>query len=305
MSIELITIHGRTGIVQYMDATWQPVAKDKATLASVTFDDGGHAFYTIDASPLRAASRDDTAIHHAADAHFSKFLVAAKYILAAGRAAVNKTALRRATTAQQAAAAMRGVAAAVHAAVLDVMPQTVQTALADGGHAGIEILKSVKQRAAGDLRSLAKPLRMRFDPNNPNAAAWAAEHAGELAKNLSESTTQAIQDAVEASFGEDGNLETAYEDILSAIGDEDRADLIARSESMIAASEGQRQSWDQAVDSGLLTGDEKRVWIATSDACDECMNLDGEETDLNGEYSGDGGDGPPLHPRCRCSEGIV
>src|SRR5204863_36491 len=95
--------------------------------------------------------------------------------------------------------------------------------------------------------------------------------------------------------------------ILDAIGDEARATLIARTETMIAANAGQRLGWDQAVDEGLLTGREKRQWIATDDGelCDECDALDGKTTTLDGEYPDPGGDGPPLHPNCRCTEGIV
>lgn len=73
---------------------------------------------------------------------------------------------------------------------------------------------------------------------------------------------------------------------------------------MAAANEGQRQAWDQAVDDGLLTGDERREWIATEDACPECEALDGALADLDGEYPDEGGGGPPLHPNCRCTEGI-
>jgi hypothetical protein len=47
------------------------------------------------------------------------------------------------------------------------------------------------------------------------------------------------------------------------------------------------------------------VWIAAGDPCPECEVLDGEEVDLGEDYPGDGGDGPPLHPNCRCTEGVV
>lgn len=151
---------------------------------------------------------------------------------------------------------------------------------------------------------LTSPFKMSFDASNTRAAAWARDHAAELATGVSDTTEQIIRDAI-ARTQDEGDLSEQYDEILAAIGDEDRASLIARTESMTAANEGNRQGWDQAVDAGLLTGDEQRVWIATSDACPECDALDEEETGLDGSYPGDGEDGPPLHPNCRCTEGLV
>ena len=37
--------------------------------------------------------------------------------------------------------------------------------------------------------------------------------------------------------------------------------------------------------------------------CDDCDELDGTTAPINGSYAG-GADGPPLHPNCRCTEGI-
>lgn len=155
------------------------------------------------------------------------------------------------------------------------------------------------------MRVAADFTDMKFDAKDPIAAAWAREHAAELAKDLSDTTEQAIKDAVARSF-EDPDYDRAdlEDDILDAVGDDDRAELIARTETMRAANEGQRQSWDQAVDKGLLEGDEKREWIVAEDACPECDVLDGQLADLDGQYPDDGGDGPPLHPNCRCTEGI-
>lgn len=152
------------------------------------------------------------------------------------------------------------------------------------------------------IRALAS-LTMKFDVKNVAAAKWAREHAAELIDGIATTTEQAIKDAV-ARAQEAGDLSGQYDDILAAVGDETRANLIARTEAMTAANEGQRQAWDQAVDEGLLTGDEQAEWIATSDACPECEALDGELRPLDGEYPNDGGDGPPLHPNCRCTEGI-
>jgi hypothetical protein len=149
---------------------------------------------------------------------------------------------------------------------------------------------------------IAANFDLTFNASDPVAAKWAREHAAELATSLSDTTRQAIKDAVarQQETGED-----SYDDILDAVGDETRAELIARTESMRAANEGQREAWDQAVEAGLLPDDARKVWIAAGDPCPECEVLDGEEVDLGEDYPGDGGDGPPLHPNCRCTEGVV
>lgn len=149
-------------------------------------------------------------------------------------------------------------------------------------------------------RSLAS-IKITFNASDPKAARWARDHAAELAQDLSDTTRQNIKDAVEESVSGDGSRQ----DILAAVGDSARAELIARTETMIAVHEGQRQGWDQAIDKGLLTGDEQVEWIATSGACLICDELDGELRDLDGEYPDPGGEGPPQHPNCRCTEGIA
>jgi SPP1 gp7 family putative phage head morphogenesis protein len=155
-----------------------------------------------------------------------------------------------------------------------------------------------------NVRHLATKFKTQFDAKNSNAATWALTHATQIADDISQTSKDNIALAV-ARAQEEGDLQEQYDEILDAVGDEARASLIARTESMTAVNEGQRDAWDQALEKGLLTEDNRVVWIATSDACPECEELDGEERTLDGEYPGDGGDGPPLHPNCRCTEGIV
>jgi SPP1 gp7 family putative phage head morphogenesis protein len=144
-----------------------------------------------------------------------------------------------------------------------------------------------------------------FDSGSDAAVSWADQHAAELIDNISENSREDIGNAIAAAI-EDGDLSGAMDDILDAVGDKTRAELIARTEIMRAVNAGQREAWNQAVDDGLLTGDEQRTWIATDDelTCPICNDLDGETIGLDEQYS-DGSDGPPAHPRCRCTEGIV
>lgn len=151
--------------------------------------------------------------------------------------------------------------------------------------------------------SVGRFVAMRFDVRNPLSIDWAKRHAGSTVEDVSRVTERRIREAIYRAW-EDGDFEDAYEDVLAAVGDDDRASQIARTETMMAANQGQRDAWVQAVDEGLLERDAERVWIATEiGACPICEGLDGETTTLDGEYS-DGSNGPPAHPNCRCTEGI-
>lgn len=170
---------------------------------------------------------------------------------------------------------------------------------------GDDTFDLLKHLSAAVLRSAANPISIRFDATDENAIQWAHDHAAELATGISDTSRERIANAIERAVAGDG-IDAAYDDILAAVGDEDRADMIARTEVMTAANEGQREGWDQAVEAGLLPDDSKVEWIATSGCCDDCDELDGETRDIDGEYDdADAGDGPPLHPNCRCTEGIA
>jgi hypothetical protein len=82
-----------------------------------------------------------------------------------------------------------------------------------------------------------------------------------------------------------------------------RAEMIDRTEVIRAANDGQEAAWRAARDEGMLDAGAQRVWIASPDACDDCLDLDGETTSLDDPFSS-GDDGPPAHPNCRCAEGL-
>lgn len=87
---------------------------------------------------------------------------------------------------------------------------------------------------------------------------------------------------------------------------QDRAVLVARTETMSAANLGQLEIWREAADKGLIDrSSAKRVWVATDDdrECDICMELDGTEISLDGSYGTS--ETPPAHPNCRCTESLV
>lgn len=114
------------------------------------------------------------------------------------------------------------------------------------------------------------------------------------------------------SIGEiQGKLRSLYDEVWK-----DRADMIARTETMRAANAGLAEGWKQ---SGVVT---KKIWLTAGDACEICEPLNGmevglEETffDKGDEHSYEDGEGnqktvvldygdvetPPLHPFCRCT----
>jgi hypothetical protein len=246
-----------------------------------------------------SSRRDSNVIHCAADAHYRPMLLAVSASFMCGRKAYKSGGTSAAVK-------------AIRASLLKDLPPVLAKVFVAGANAGVGMLpkkrvaemRALKPQVKGQPHSTIGPLNLAFNVTDPNAIEWADEHAAELAKNLSATSEQAIKDAVAAALAGDG-LDAAYDDILAAVGDSARADMIARTEIMTAANEGNRQGWDQAVTKGLLPADAEVEWIAASDCCDDCAELDGTRRTLDGEYDNDGGDGPPLHPQCRCTEGIA
>lgn len=94
----------------------------------------------------------------------------------------------------------------------------------------------------------------------------------------------------------------AYADRLTR----QRAIMIARTEVIAAANEGQTLLWKQAQEKGLLPATIRHTWIAAQSerTCPVCTALDGE-TVVVGEMFSTGVTNPPAHPMCRCSTGLA
>jgi hypothetical protein len=243
--------------------------------------------------------RDNTLAHKAADAHLDAMTVAVMYSFLRGRKAYKSGGINAAVK-------------AVRDGLLKSLPPVLLKTVAAGGNAAIAkvpkhraAMRALKPQRPGQPHSSEPPFNLQFNATDEAAIAWAKQHAAELAKDLSETSRDRIKDAVARATEGDG-IEAAYDDILDAVGDETRADMIARTETMWAMAEGQQQGWEQAAEAGLLDDDQQVVWIATSGCCDDCDEMDGETRPLNGEYDDpDYADGPPAHPNCRCTEGIA
>jgi SPP1 gp7 family putative phage head morphogenesis protein len=131
---------------------------------------------------------------------------------------------------------------------------------------------------------------------NDAAVAYAEERSATLVKDLEESTRDMLR-ATLAQAMEEG---WSNEDLSSELEDnyafgEDRADCIARTETAYADVQGNLEGYKA---SGVVAGKE---WIIAQDEiCDDCVELDGVVVGLDEQFPNDGGDGPPLHPNCRC-----
>lgn len=91
-----------------------------------------------------------------------------------------------------------------------------------------------------------------------------------------------------------------------------RSRLIARTETIRSANEGQQETWLQATEEGLLSpGETVREWITAPDErlCDFCASLNGHKAGLTEGFTSEIVPEPiifpPLHPACRCTVGII
>ena len=206
-----------------------------------------------------------------------------------------------------------------------------------------EVVDEVGKATARELSKKLK-VELRFDLLNPRAVEFINRHTGELITQITEESRQAIRAIVRQAFEEGGHPYEQARKIIRHIGlterqsravenyrrrqleagvsraeaDKraeayakrllrDRAETIARTETIMASAEGQREAWRQAVDQGLLDEAEmEREWIVTPDdrLCPRCLAMDGKRAPIGGAYD-NGSGGPPLHPRCRCAEGLV
>lgn len=88
-----------------------------------------------------------------------------------------------------------------------------------------------------------------------------------------------------------------------------RARNIARSETMLASNEGQRQLWLQAVEADLIDPSTRRRWISTPSprTCELCRSMNGRTASIEGFFTLPDGTkvrNAHAHSQCRCAEGL-
>jgi SPP1 gp7 family putative phage head morphogenesis protein len=247
-------------------------------------------------------------VHKAADKFTSKFRKAALTAFKAGHAAINRDLLIGAVTLrshQGIELAMNQAVMALDSSLREALPALYTGVVEASGKAAAKI---VSTQVSG-LRAAADVKGFKFDVTNPRAVEWIKQHTADLVADVSETTREAIRNLVEDAFTEQYDVDELADQIEDLVGDAGRADTIARTETIRASNQGQQEAWDQAVDAGLLTGSEQQEWIVTPDdrLCPVCEPLDGVTVGLDESFSVDGDeiDGPPAHPNCRCTVGLV
>jgi SPP1 gp7 family putative phage head morphogenesis protein len=255
-----------------------------------------------------AARREWKSIHKAADDTQQAYVDLMLKAFRAGRRVIKGSHLERALEHHDETGILIIVSDAIMASekvLKDAFPELLLKTLEAGGNAAA---KNLRIKVA--MRAAAPAIKdFKFDVTNQKAVDWASKHAAETITGISNSTRDEIRELVETSFEDQIDVRELADQIADVIGDVARADTIARTESMRAANQGQSELWDQAVDQGLLTGDEQQEWIVTPDdkLCPICEPMDGVTTGLDDTFDVDGDeiDGPPAHPNCRCTVGLT
>lgn len=126
------------------------------------------------------------------------------------------------------------------------------------------------------------------------------QQAGWVANHYDRAYTAAIQGG--ASSAQAAALAARSADRYQTSVHRYRANTIARTETMRAASEGRVQAWNQGMAQGFIDPLWQKEWIAESDACPMCLSIDGKRIGVKDSFPvGE----PPAHPNCRCDVLLV
>jgi hypothetical protein len=162
---------------------------------------------------------------------------------------------------------------------------------------------ATKTKVKAKIKERVK-LGYEFDHTNEASVEWAKTRAGNMVSEITQTTRKMIRETITGLLEGETSWEDAHEELEAVFLDAARVKTIAHTEVMAAANQGQMQAWDQAVKDGWLDGDEKMVWIVTPDdkLCEICEEFEDMQVPL-GEQFPEGG--PPAHPNCRCTIGLV
>jgi len=134
-----------------------------------------------------------------------------------------------------------------------------------------------------------------FDVSNPKVIKWIKAHVGDLIKDLGDTTKDKLRKTLAEGVAQ-GEKIPSLASRVSSVYDEAkgyRSKMIARTETIASSNQGALQAYDQ---SGVV---KKKQWLAESDACDDCLKLQGKKVNLHSSFGEV--DCPPLHPNCRCT----
>jgi hypothetical protein len=173
------------------------------------------------------------------------------------------------------------------------------------------------QAATESLAAFLTPEQLLEDAEANPAAVRAAERAADrMSLSVSDAAARYIADTVAQGIEDGDSIEDMADRIAEQRGiSRERAEMIARTESAYAYTEGRLESMKE---SGVVTG---KRWLLSPDACEFCeaaarqygdktVPLDTPFYTIGTTLTGVAGgrmkltyrnvDGPPLHPNCRC-----
>jgi len=167
--------------------------------------------------------------------------------------------------------------------LLDKIEPLLQQIIKEGGAAALAQLRLTSN--VKDMLALVNEFGVKY----------AERAAAELVKNISEATRNMIRvDVRDAMQNGESNDELASRLQRGYAFSPERAEMIARTETAKADVEGNIEAYRR---SGVVSG---KQWITGAGCCDLCDELDGTVVELGDDFPNDGGNGPPLHPNCRC-----
>lgn len=131
---------------------------------------------------------------------------------------------------------------------------------------------------------------------NDRAIDYARTRSVELVKEVEESTKRMMKDTIVQALEEGWSNDQLATELADGYEfSDERAMTIARTETAYADVEGNLAGYEA---SGVV---DSKEWIAAQDEyCDLCEALNGKVVKLHESFPDGGGDGPPLHPNCRC-----
>ena len=165
----------------------------------------------------------------------------------------------------------------------------------------------------------ALPENVRFDTlTNERVLDAARARVGRLTEDLGRRTAQQVTTAVARGLEQGQSVQEIAAAMEQAVGDPRRAEMIARTETAYAYTQGELDAWKE---SGVVTG---KQWLLAPDPCEFCeavaemfgpeaqsVSLPQAFLSIGSTLIGkDGGEmrldyteiqGPPLHPQCRCT----
>lgn len=195
-----------------------------------------------------------------------------------------------------------------------------------------------RQSARLNEELLPGNVQYRFDITNPLSIRQALDHSNQLVTEIGESTREGLRKAIAEAIQEGRPPLQAARDIRNSVGLrsdqlerlanmrakgaqgteiararermlQERTLLIARTETLWSANEGQRALWEQGRQAGIIPASAQREFITTPDdrLCAICEPLDGKLYGIEQQITTELGsvDSPPIHPNCRCTMSLV